>query len=1114
MDLDYLSSLNDNQRKAVQTTEGYLRVIAGAGSGKTKLLVSRYAYLVKEYGIDPANILCVTFTNKAAGEMKRRVRKLLGGAYHTTLICTYHGFCVRVLRDDIEKMFYPKDFQIIDTSQQKSILGDIYQKYERKLDYASFEKILKSIANIKAQRKYVQHMRAPYKCQILEQIVSSDDQIIEEYLQRQKQIYALDFQDLIYFTLDIFARFPDVLAKWQDRLNYIQVDEFQDSSTVEMELIDQLSQKYHNVMIVGDPDQNIYEWRGSDVKLLVDFDTTHCPTQTIFLNRNYRSTPQILNCANTLIDHNRMRLKKDLFTKQRAGHQVIHYHTKNEYEEAEKIVENITAIRREEHASFADFAVLYRAGFLSRIIEKKFTESGIPYEIFGGVKFYHRAEIQDIVAYLRLIVLDDDAAFKRIVNLPRRRFGRVKMQHLLSLQQEGSLYETLSSHLNDPVFANSDIGNFVPMIDNLRTASTTLTLSEFVEKVCADSGYEAYIRTLGDMERFENLSEFKRISDEYEKNFGEHVSPGEFLQQIALQSNESETEDDTRDLVKLMTIHAAKGLEFPYVFVVGMSEGIFPSSKTLEERKEMGLEEERRLCYVAITRAQRRLFLMDSEGFTQNEKQKLPSRFLQEIGEQNYTRIGTISKELQEQADQYAAQLCTPTPEHTDHKPLEVGDSVQHPAFGTGKILSFGKNNQTMRVYFERLSATRDISANYFSREHTLPTVPSHEPLVPNDVPPPAVTEEKNIATDPVPLTVDESKNMKQISDDTPSEQPNKNDEKPAEICNGDPVPSMAASHEQGLENIKNVAIQDTSLSDPTKTMPEAKTRLAPPAQDAQQQSEKFSPQGIQLSLMQEDTTPPTPTQVPQQTPAQTRTPSPSHTTRISDNHQNNLDKTAFSDPAVMSNHPDTRVRVEHNTEKTAIDSCPVAKTSEQKEHSDIEPNVPPKTTDTENLWERPDVPKTGWYCVGITDLGAPIGICGMCGHQNIRYVHHMVHPHFPRKIGAGCVCSGRMEGNIETARRREQQFKNKQKRLENFLARSWKISRNQNAYLKIRGHLLILCQQNFRNSDNKNSWKYALDHNFCHTSFPDMDACKRAAFEALEQAEAATKNNASKENG
>ena len=419
-----------------------------------------------------------------------------------------------------------------------------------------------------------------------------------------------------------------------------------------------------------------------------------------------------------------------------------------------------------------------------------------------------------------------------------------------------------------------------------------------------------------------------------------------------------------------------------------------------------------------------------------------------------------------------------------------------------------------MRVYFERLSATRDISANYFSREHTLPTVPGHEPLVSHDVPPPAVTQEKNIATDPVPLTVDESKNMKQISDDTPSEQPNKHDEKPAEICDGDPVPSMAASDEQGLENIKNVAIQDTSLSDPTKTMPEAKTRLAPPAQDAQQQSENFSPQGIQLSLMQEDTTTlPTPTQVPQQTPAQTRTPSPPHTTHISGNDQNDIDKTAFSDPAAMYNHPDTTVKVEHNTEEIAIDSCPVAKTREQKEHPDNEPNAP-EMTDTENLWERPDVPKTGWYCVGITDLGAPIGICGMCGHQNIRYVHHMVHPHFPRKIGAGCVCSGRMEGNIETARRREQQFKNKQKRLENFLARSWKISRNQNAYLKIRGHLLILCQQNFRNSDNKNSWKYALDHNFCPTSFPDIDTCKRAAFEALEQAEAATKNNKSKENG
>lgn len=394
--MDYLSALNEKQLEAVMATEGYLRVIAGAGSGKTKLLVSRYAYLVKEYGINSANILCVTFTNKAAGEMKRRIRSLIGQEYDTSLICTYHGFCVRVLREDIEKIFYPKEFQIIDNAQQKAILGDIYQKFELKLDHASFEKIIKQIAFFKARhRGYVAKMCCTDHCQIMPEIVTVDDQIIEEFLQKQKQIYAMDFHDLLYFVLDIFNRCPEVLEKWQDQLNYIQVDEFQDSSNTEMELVDKLSEKHKNLMIVGDPDQNIYEWRGSDVKLLVDFDKTHIPTRTVILNQDYRSTPQILRCANTLIEKNVFRLKKDLFTKSGEGVQVYHYHEKNEYAEADRIIANIHQIRKETGCNYADFAVLYRSGFLSRVIEKKFTENGVPYEIFGGVKFYQRCHTEE-----------------------------------------------------------------------------------------------------------------------------------------------------------------------------------------------------------------------------------------------------------------------------------------------------------------------------------------------------------------------------------------------------------------------------------------------------------------------------------------------------------------------------------------------------------------------------------------------------------------------------------------------------------------------------------------------------------------------------------------------
>ena len=921
--MDYLSLLNEKQLEAVQTTEGYLRVIAGAGSGKTKLLVSRYAYLVKEYGIDPANILCVTFTNKAAGEMKRRVRALIGQEYDTSLICTYHGFCVRVLREDIEKIFYPKEFQIIDNAQQKAILSEIYQRFELKLDHASFEKILKLIAYKKSDRKYVERMCCVDKCQILSAINNIDDRIVEEYLQQQKNIYAMDFNDLMYFTLDIFSRCPEILEKWQDKLNYIQVDEFQDSSATEMKLIDLLSGKHKNLMIVGDPDQNIYEWRGSEVGLLVDFDKGHIPTKTVFLNQNYRSTPQILNCANTLIEKNKFRLKKDLFTQSGDGEAVYHFHMNNEYAEADKIIETIQSVRNSTDCKFADFAVLYRSGFLSRIIEKKFTENGIPYEIYGGVKFYHRMEIQDILAYLRLVAFDDDISFKRIVNTPRRKFGRVKMQHLQLLRTGGkSFFETLKENIDDPVFKKSGAEEFVGMIENLRKMQDS-SLSVYVEKICSESGYEKYIRELGDMERFENLSEFKRIAFEYENNFGESVTLKEFINQVSLQSEDNgETECD---MVKLMTIHSAKGLEFPFVFVVGFSEGIFPSSKTIEERKEYGLEEERRLCYVALTRAEKRLFLLDSEGYTQNGKEKLPSRFLKEIGEENYIRIGNISKELQESADAYAATLCG---DPVIRQTKEIGEKVTHPAFGEGTIVGYGKNKNSYKIRFNKLSSERDISADFFNKPRTITEIrPNHEQ-------PKATVEEKT----------EENKNS---------------------------VP-------EGYEKIEE-------RKTPEKLVPVS-------------QSEKKG-----------------------------------------------------------------------------------------------EENKTPDVSECENLWKRGDVPKSGWKCLGVNDLGAPVGVCEMCGHQIIRYVHTMYHPDFGT-LRVGCVCAGKMEGDIEKAKKREQDFKNRESRKENFKNRKWKTSKNNNSYIKIKGHLIVLYYN--KKYDN---WKYSIDNEFCKEVFATKDEAVEAAFEVLE---------------
>ncbi len=717
---DLFDNLNEKQKEAVLETEGYVRVIAGAGSGKTKLLVSRYAYLVQDYGIDSSNILCVTFTNKAAGEMKKRIRALIGEEDEVSLICTYHGFCNRLLRENPEKLFLSKQFQIIDNHQQKAMLGEIYQKYELKLDHASFESILKKIGYIKKDTEYVTRLCDPSSCQILDEIKNQDDRIIEDFLQKQKATYSLDFHDLISFAIYLLETDSEVREKWQNRLNYIMVDEFQDSSSVEMRLVEILSGQYHNLMIVGDPDQNIYEWRGSDVKLLVDFDKEHMDTKTIILNQNYRSTPQILRCANTLIEKNELRLKKDLFTKNADGAPVIHYHSRNDFEEMDQVIANIKRLCEEEGLKYSDFAIIYRSGFLSRIAEKKLVEKNIPYVIFGGVRFYQRMEIQDILAYLKLIAFDDDVSFRRIVNTPRRRFGRAKMNLLEKLkgkEPDRTLFSLLSGHLNENEFLKSDVAPFIRMVESMRTSYRAKRISDIVNEVARDSGYERYIRELGDEERLDNLAEFKRIANEFEREFGENITLEEFLQQITLQSGEDGS--DSKEAVKLMTIHSSKGLEFPVVFILGFTEGVFPSAKTLGDRKHLGLEEERRLCYVAITRAEKYLFLMESEGTTQNGNKKLISRFLEEIGENNYVRIGQVSEELKKESRGYAARLDQGVSlQSFQDDGRKVGDVVVHHVFGEGKIREVDTKRGSYTIWFEKLNQSRSISKNYFMKVH------------------------------------------------------------------------------------------------------------------------------------------------------------------------------------------------------------------------------------------------------------------------------------------------------------------------------------------------------------------------------------------------------------
>ena len=801
-------------------------------------------------------------------------------------------------------------------------------------------------------------------------------------MQRQKAISALDFHDLLSFALYLLENDESVRSKWQDRLNYIQVDEFQDSSSREMRLIDILSGGYGNLMIVGDPDQNIYEWRGSDVKLLIDFDQKHQPTQTIFLNRNYRSTPQILKCANTLIDHNVLRLKKDLYTQAPSGSAVIHYHSKDEAAENRIIADTIAqAVKTEKH-KYTDFAILYRSGFLSRVVENKLVEQNIPYEIYGGVKFYQRMEVLDMIAYLRLVAFNDDISFKRIINKPRRRFGRMKMA-ALERQQESDvlmesgeaqprLFDVLSAHLAENPFKNSDTAAFVQWIESVRVNAENMRITEIVNRVSVESGYEEYIRELGDEERYENLMEFKRIASEFEGNFGENLTLPEFLQQISLQAGEDK--EQARDAVKLMTIHAAKGLEFPVVFVIGFTEGIFPSAKTIEDRKLYGLEEERRLCYVAITRAEEQLYLMDSEGQSQNGIKKLPSRFLREIGTENYTRIGIISKELDMESRAYSRRLDADfdLPAQSEY---DVGSIVTHHAFGTGKIIATDPKQRTVKVQFENMKMPRNLSLDYFKVEHKTPAIMQRvtRSKEPEDIPPLEMLPEQSFEQT-------ESEPDREIEVLSQERQPAPEPDKPMETVN-----------EGSFEAIEVIPVPITEEDE--EEVVEIGEGKAVPAADV-----------------------------------------------------------------------------------------------------DLDPALLARLKDADNLWKRDDVPHSGWICTGITDLGEPADICEMCGHQIIRYVHHMIHPNY-RPLSAGCICAGKMEGDIEAARKRERELRNRTARKDNFQRRKWKKSKNGNAYLKIKDHLIVL----YKLSEG-NKWKYAIDSKFCDELYKSRDSAIEAAFNALEK--------------
>lgn len=721
-----LSNLNEQQKEAVISTEGFVRVIAGAGSGKTRALTARYAYLVEELGVSPANILCITFTNKAAREMKIRLRRLLGDGIDTSFVSTLHSFCTRVLREDIGRLFYPESFVVLDNTDQKNILEEVYEELGIKMDTATFEFMIDQIRYEKNLGEYMNYMAVPGNEIGGVEPVDLKQKVIFRYMEKQKKYFGLDFFDLINFTIYLFKTHEDMLQKWQKRLHYVMVDEFQDTTMKEFKTIRTLTDLHQNFFVVGDPDQNIYEWRGSRMEVLMDFEKNlrayfdddgtsyfrehkipelKADFKTIFLNQNYRSTPEILAASNDLIAKNQNRIEKELTTQNAPGVAVEHYHGKNDTDEIKYIVDKIKS-HIEDGGKYADIAVLYRSAYVSRFIEQGFLKHIIPYTVYGGVGFYERREIKDVLSYLRLVAHSDDLSFKRVVNVPRRKMGKNKLSFIRAQAEadNATMYDTMKKHIDNLIFKGSGAREFVRIIENMKEYAETAQVSELLQRLLLETGYEQYIRESGEMDRLDNVSELARSIVTLETEYGEPLTLSAFLQDVSLHRDVEE--DDSKDCVKIMTSHIAKGLEFHTVIIAGLSEKIFPSARALEERREDALEEERRLCYVAMTRAKENLYMTESEGFGFRGYMKTPSRFLFDIGDEYITRVGHISHDIMEE---HALQTVIHKPSAT--KILPVGTNVKHKVFGEGVIEEVDELTKTYIIRF--LIGTKPIRFEY-----------------------------------------------------------------------------------------------------------------------------------------------------------------------------------------------------------------------------------------------------------------------------------------------------------------------------------------------------------------------------------------------------------------
>lgn len=707
------SSLNKAQKEAVTAPEDHIRVIAGAGSGKTRVLTMRIVYLIDKLNVDPSRILAITFTNKAAAEMKTRINEMLGNDNNTVWVSTIHSLCVRILREDIGYFDYPKNFTIVDQSDQNAILKEAYKEYGVDKKDIGYGRVLDYIGNMKTEgidpKRAAELTNGVYMNEIKAKIYGY-------YVERLKSMYALDFDDLILWTVDLFDKHKEVQKKWSRHFEYVHVDEFQDIDHVQYRLIRQLSAYHDHLYVVGDPDQTIYTWRGADVNIIIDFEKDYKDCRTITLSENYRSTNNILSGANSVIRNNKMRLKKDLFTSRDGGPKITHNTLINEEYEAYYVRQEIER-QYQNGTPYHDIAILYRSNYLSRALEKVLMEARIPYRVFGGIRFYERSEVKDTLSYLRMITTADDLAFSRIINAPRRGIGQKTLDSILEIakREDMTMYEVVKAGLYPKM--KSTLDSFVKMVESWRDSLDKVTLEQLLQRVLDESGYRRHLEDEKETERLENIKSLLDDISEYQEIYPESTLE-EYLQMISLYTDKNV--DTDVDNVNLMTIHSAKGLEFEVVFVIGMSEGVFPSELSLADGMR-GLEEERRLAYVAFTRAKRKLYLTDNSSFSFVTKgTKNCSRFVLEIPDEYMEDI--VEKKKSEHRntvsifdEEDVASIKTGAVKKNDSAKLKAGDKVSHQVFGKGVVVSLTNNIAT--IAFSHPHGIKKILATHPSIE-------------------------------------------------------------------------------------------------------------------------------------------------------------------------------------------------------------------------------------------------------------------------------------------------------------------------------------------------------------------------------------------------------------